>query len=61
MLLLARKVGEAICIGERENAVWVKVTEIVGKQARIGITAPRHVPIVRTELLESKERETEGS
>lgn len=56
MLILTRKVGEAIRIGDD---IYVKVTDIQGDQVRVGISAPPDVNIVRTELLERKERETE--
>lgn len=53
MLILSRKAGESIQIGDD---VTVKVTSIAhtaqGPRVRIGIYAPAHVPIVREELLE---------
>ena len=47
VLVLSRKVGEKIMIGDN---VELEVTAVNGKQVRIGITAPRDVPIVRSEL-----------
>jgi carbon storage regulator len=47
MLILTRRVGESICIGED---IVVTVLGIRGNQARIGIDAPRSVPVHREEL-----------
>ncbi len=66
MLVLSRKVGEAIRIGD---AITVFVTEIRSvhglARVKLGVEAPQHVPISRTELLEESddgdaERTTEG-
>lgn len=50
MLVLSRKRGERIkiCIG---NGIWITLVEIDRGKARIGIEAPRDVPIYREELL----------
>jgi carbon storage regulator len=48
MLILTRRIGESIHIG---NGVTVTVTAVNGAQVRIGIEAPPDVPIVREELL----------
>lgn len=48
MLVLSRKAGESIVIGE-----GIEVTVLnVGNKVSIGITAPDEVRIVRSELLE---------
>ena len=47
VLVLSRKVGEKIMIGDN---VELEVTAVNGKKVRIGITAPRDVPVVRSEL-----------
>ncbi len=49
MLVLKRKVGERIIIGEN---IIVQVVEVEGKSVKIGIEAPQNIPIVREELLE---------
>jgi carbon storage regulator len=49
MLVLSRKVGEQVVIN---NNITVKILEIRGGVIRIGIEAPRDVPVHRTELLE---------
>lgn len=53
MLVMSRKVRESIQIG---NDVVVTVTLIKPDAVRIGITAPRDVKIVRTELISENER-----
>ena len=47
MLVLSRKAGQSIEIGE---GITVTVTQIKGNKVRIGISAPAEVPIHRHEL-----------
>ena len=47
MLILARKVGEAIKIADE---ITIKVMEIKGGQVKIGVEAPHHVSIHRNEV-----------
>lgn len=47
MLALSRKVNESIMIG---NDIEITVLEVKGDQIKIGISAPRSVPIYRKEL-----------
>ena len=47
MLALARKVNESIMIG---NDVEITVLEIKGDQIKLGVKAPKSVPIYRKEL-----------
>lgn len=53
MLVLGRKVGEAIRIGD----VRVMVVDVDRNKVRIGIEADRSVPIYREELLDPKAKE----
>jgi carbon storage regulator len=50
VLVLTRKVEESITIG---NYVTVTVLEVKGNQVKLGIRAPRSVPVNRTEIFES--------
>ena len=56
MLTLTRKVGETIRIGDD---IEIVVKEIRRNQVRIGIVAPREVPIYREEVYESMKAEEE--
>ena len=47
MLALSRKSNEAIVIG---NDIEVTILEIKGEQVKIGINAPKSVPVYRKEL-----------
>ena len=57
MLVLSRKKGESIII--RDNIV-VTVVELRGDKVRLGIEAPRDVPVHRREIYEAIKR-SEGS
>lgn len=47
MLALSRKKGEALIVN---NNVEITILEIKGEQVKIGITAPKEVPIYRKEV-----------
>jgi carbon storage regulator len=51
MLVLSRKLGEKICIGEN---ICITVVDIDRGKIRLGIEAPREVPVFRQELLPNK-------
>lgn len=48
MLVLSRKLGDKIKIGEN---IWITVVDIDRGKVRIGIDAPRNVVVMREELL----------
>ncbi len=49
MLILTRRTGEALIIGDD---IEVTVLSVNGNQVKIGIDAPKDVEILREELLE---------
>jgi carbon storage regulator len=55
MLVLSRKLGEKICIGEN---ICITVVDIDRGKIRLGIEAPREVPVFRQELLPVKPEPT---
>ena len=58
MLALSRKQNESIIIG---NDIEVTVLEVKGDQVKIGISAPKSVPIYRKEIyLQIKESNKEA-
>jgi len=54
MLILTRRVGEVLCIGD---AITVTVLGVKGNQVRMGVAAPRNVIVDREEIAERKARE----
>jgi carbon storage regulator CsrA len=48
MLVIARKIGQTIRIGDD---IEVTVSAIRGDQVRLAILAPREIPILRTEII----------
>jgi carbon storage regulator len=58
MLVLTRKSNQSIMIGDE---IEVSVLAVMGEKVRIGISAPRDVPVFRTEVyLEIKLDQTDG-
>lgn len=49
MLILTRRPNESLMVGDE---VKVTVLGIKGNQVRVGISAPRHVPVHRQEIYE---------
>jgi carbon storage regulator len=47
MLVLSRKSGERVLVGED---IEVVVLEVEGDRVKLGFTAPRYVPIFRAEI-----------
>ncbi|MGX1262852.1 carbon storage regulator [Rossellomorea marisflavi] len=59
MLVLTRKTGESIQIGDN---IEIKVVSIQGDQIKLGIDAPKHIDIHRKEVyLSIQEQNTEAS
>jgi carbon storage regulator len=57
MLILTRRVGESVMIG---NEVTITVLGVKGNQVRVGITAPKSIPVHREEIYERIKQEAEG-
>lgn len=58
MLALTRKKGEALVIN---NNIEITVLEIRGDQIKIGISAPKDVPIYRKEVYLQIQQENEAA
>ena len=56
MLILTRRVGETVMIG---NEVTVTVLGVKGNQVRVGVNAPKDVAVHREEIYERIKREGE--
>jgi len=54
MLILTRRVGETVVIGDN---VTVTVLGVKGNQVRLGVNAPREVAVHREEIYERIKRE----
>lgn len=49
MLVVTRRAGDAVCIGED---VEITVLEVAGDRIKLGVSAPREIKVVRKELKE---------
>jgi carbon storage regulator len=58
MLILTRRAGEAVRIGDE---IEVTVMAVNGSQVRIGISAPRDIAVDREEIAERKRRDREAA
>lgn len=56
MLVFSRKPGDAIVVN---NEVEIKILEVKGDQVKIGIEAPKSVPIYRKEIFSQIKEENE--
>jgi carbon storage regulator len=58
MLVLTRKSNQSIMIGDE---IEVSVLSIMGEKVRVGIQAPRNIPVFRKEVyLEIQQEKAEG-
>jgi carbon storage regulator len=58
MLTLSRKIGESIMISDNIEVVLLSTQ---GEQARIGVSAPKDIPIHRREIFEQIQSENRES
>lgn len=54
MLVLSRNKNQEILIGDN---IVLTVIEIRGDKVRLGVTAPRHVAVVRSEIISEQARD----
>jgi carbon storage regulator len=57
MLILTRRAGETLVIGEGASQITVTVMAVKGHQVRLGVHAPKNVQVDREEIRERKERD----
>ena len=58
MLIITRRPGEKIMLGDD---IVVHVMEIVGNSVRVGIQAPRSVPVYREEIWTAVKEENQAA
>ncbi len=58
MLILARKVGQSIVINDN---IELLVIEVRGDQVRLGIDAPKSIPVHRKEVWDEIQREKQAA
>ena len=58
MLVLTRKLGETIRIGDN---ITIKVVDLDGRHVKLGIEAPRTVSVNREEIYERIQRENQAA
>jgi carbon storage regulator len=58
VLIITRRPGERIMLGDD---ITVHVMEIVGNSARIGIEAPKSLPVYREEIWAAVKEENQAS
>lgn len=61
MLVLSRKKDETLIIGDGDYLIKVTIVDIRGDKCRIGIEAPKNIPVHRLEVWEAIQREARKS
>ena len=54
MLVLSRRLNESIMVGDD---VEIRIVDIKGEHVKLGITAPRSIPVHRKEIYEAIKKE----
>ena len=58
MLMMTRRAGQKIVIGD---GITIEVVEVAGNTVRIGVNAPRSVPVYREEIWTAVRAENEAA
>ena len=58
MLILTRKPGQGFLVGDD---IKITITEMQGDKVRIGIDAPKHIKVLRSELSETVEQNLQAA
>lgn len=58
MLVLTRKIGESIMIGD---TIEVKIIAVEGDQVKLGVDAPRSVKVYRSEVYKAIQEENKAA
>jgi carbon storage regulator len=56
MLVLSRQKDESIVIGD-DGAIEIVIVDVRGDKVRLGITAPKEIPVHRREIYDAIQRE----
>lgn len=54
MLIVSRRVDEAVLIRDGESVIKVVIAGVEGKQVKVGVEAPPQAEVLREELLKNK-------
>lgn len=58
MLILTRKIGESIRIGD---SIAIKIVELDSRHVKLGIEAPRNISVNREEIYERIQKENKAA
>ncbi len=58
MLVLTRRIGESLVIGD-DGDITITVLGVKGMQVKVGIDAPKHLPVHREEIFKRIQAETD--
>lgn len=57
MLVLSRQKDESIVIGDGDQKIVITVVDVRGGKVRLGIEAPREIPVHREEIYDTIQKE----